>query len=277
MRGHRERRQSNDAVRERYDRLASAPASPFTEHVHHGYWAGASDLLTAQTKLIEKLARFARIPRGARVLDIGCGTGGAARWLAENLGCSVLGISISPVEIAIATGKARAAGAENLIEFCVRDANKMDFLEASFDAVWILETSEHLADKRRFFEGCARVLKSGGRLALAACTATEKPRARQTELLSEVRKVLLTEPLATLPGYTAWISESGFEQIKTEDMTGQVAETWSRISDLLRKQSRSSSGNRGDEREMIKLLAAMRAAYAENAMSYGILSAQKNI
>lgn len=77
---------SSGAVRTRYERLASAPGFPFGEHVHHGYSCEGGDLLGAQRRLIEKLAGFAELPQGARVLDIGCGTGGAARWLVRKLG-----------------------------------------------------------------------------------------------------------------------------------------------------------------------------------------------
>ena len=265
-----------DAVLQRYDRLANAPWSPFREHIHHGYWVETDDLLIAQTKLVEKLAHFVEIPRGTHVLDIGCGTGGADRWLAQNLGCSVLGISISPVEIKIATEKAQAAGLEKLLEFHVMDANQLDLPAASFDAVWVLETSEHLSGKKCFFEKCARVLKPGGRLALAMCLAAENPTPRQSRLLVTARKVLLTEPLATLSEYVTAVRAAAFEQIKTEEITSQVAETWSRISDLLRKQDRPSLSDARMRRAIVNLLAAMRAAYAAEAMRYSILSARRS-
>lgn len=276
MKDHSQRQRSDDAVRERYDRLASASASPFTEHVHHGYWDGAGDPLAAQVRLIEKLVHFASIPRGARVLDIGCGTGGAARWLAENLGCSVLGISISPVEVAAAIEKARGSGVENLIEFHVADANKMDFPEASFDAVWIVETSEHLVDKRRFLENCARVLKPGGRLALATCLAPAHPMPRQIERLAEVGRVLLTEPLNPLPDYIEWTRVSGFSQIMTKEITDQVAPTWSHLLERTSNEHDDSLGEKLARRQVIKLLTTMKAAYADGAIGYGLLSAVKD-
>lgn len=264
---------SQDGVRERYDRLASAAASPFTEHVHHGYWDGAADPFAAQVRLIEKLVQFSGIPRGARVLDIGCGTGGAARWLAENLDCSVFGISISTVEIAAAIKKTRGSGVENLIEFQVADANIMDFPEASFDAVWIMETSEHLVDKCQYFENCARVLKVGGRLALATCLAPAHPTPSQIERLAEVGRVLLTQPLDPLPALIEWTRASGFRQIKTEDITVQVAPTWLH---LLEKTSKEHGGSLSDKlarRQFIKLLITMKTAYEESAIEYGLLLA----
>lgn len=268
--------ESAKAVRQRYDRLASVPASSFAEHVHHGYWLGAGDLAAAQTKLIEELARFARIPRGARVLDIGCGTGGSARWLVENLSCSVLGISISPVEIANATAKASAAGMHEQVKFRVGDANNLDFPEASFDAVWIVETSEHVSDRRHFFETCARLLASGGRIAIATCVSPAQPTPPQIKRLGTVRRVLLTEPLSTLAEYVDWMRARGFDQIQTKEITDRVAPTWSYLLQELRKERDHSLDDKMAQREMFKLLTTMKTAYADGAIGYALLSAGKD-
>lgn len=268
--------QGIDDVRQRYDQLAGAPGSPFAEHIHHGYWVGTDDLLAAQTKLIEKLAHFAQIPRGAHILDVGCGTGGSASWLAQNLSCSVLGMSISEKEIALARSKARTSESKALLEFRVGDANKMDFPEASFEAVWILETSEHLSDKRRFLGDCARVLKSGGRLALGTCLAPTHPTAQQTERLAEVSRVLLTEPLGALPDYVAWTRANGFDQIETEEITDEVAPTWGHLLERMREERENSLGDKLARRQIIKLLTTMKAAYAARAIDYALLSASRN-
>jgi tocopherol O-methyltransferase len=60
----------------------------------------------AQIQLMERLAERAGIPRGARVLDIGCGLGGSAMWLAEQFDCDVTGITISSVQARMAASKA---------------------------------------------------------------------------------------------------------------------------------------------------------------------------
>lgn len=264
------------AVRARYDRLASAPGSPFREHIHHGYWCEGSDLLGAQTRLIEKLAEFARLPRGAHVLDVGCGTGGAARWLAQELGCAVLGLSISEKEIASATKKARDAGLADRLEFRVLDANQLDLSAAHFDVVWVLETSEHLADRPKFFANCARILKPNGSLALGACIARENPDAEQAKLLANVTEVLLTEPLGHVDDYVGWLGKSGFERVTIQDVTRHVRQTWPRISAALRHSGRAVGFSHAEEREMRRLLTTMRSAYARQAIAYVFVSANRS-
>ena len=85
-----------DRVRKHCDRLSSLSRVFWGEHLHHGYWNGDETVVRAQIQLMEQLAQRAEIPRGAIVLDIGCGVGGAALWLADQFGCNVTGMTISP-------------------------------------------------------------------------------------------------------------------------------------------------------------------------------------
>lgn len=88
------------------------------------------------------------------------------------------------------------------------NASYLDLPASGFDAVWVVETSEHLKDKRQFMETCAPVLKPDGVLALSACVAVEEPTERQSELLAKVCHVLLLPSLATLAQYREWIRVS---------------------------------------------------------------------
>src|SRR5258706_15403413 len=69
---------SVDQVREHYDLLSSFYRTLWGEHIHHGYWEASESPARAQEKLVERLASRAGIARGSRVLDVGCGIGGAA-------------------------------------------------------------------------------------------------------------------------------------------------------------------------------------------------------
>jgi len=67
-----------------------------TNAVHYGLWDDNTKSL--QESLIntnKTLADIAQIGSKARVLDAGCGVGGSAIWLARNIGCHVVGITLS--------------------------------------------------------------------------------------------------------------------------------------------------------------------------------------
>lgn len=70
-------------VRQHYDRLSFLYRLFWGEHLHHGYWDGTESASRAQIQLMERLAERAGVPRGAHVLDIGCGLGGSVMWLAK--------------------------------------------------------------------------------------------------------------------------------------------------------------------------------------------------
>src|ERR1700687_5264220 len=95
-----------DHIRKHYDRLSFLYRLFWGEHLHHGYWEKDESVARAQIQLMERLAERAGVPRGARVLDIGCGLGGSALWLADKLDCKVTGITISPVQARMAAAKA---------------------------------------------------------------------------------------------------------------------------------------------------------------------------
>lgn len=269
---------SVEAVRDHYDRLSAYYRALWGEHIHHGYWEDGESSSRAQEKLVERLASRARIPRGGRVLDVGCGVGGPALWLARNLRCSVLGLTISPVQARMAAERARAEGLSRLARFEVADANQLNFAAGSFDAVWVIECSEHLTDKARFVESCARALKPGGVLALCAWLRAERfALPGHARLVAEVCRGMLCPHLASMREYQGWMRDCGFAQIEAEDITRRVEQTWGRCAELVsRPEVRAALlATDGRTRRFVRAFAGIRRAYREGAMAYGMFTARK--
>jgi len=96
------------------------------------------------------------------VLDVGCGLGGPSRYLADRFGCSVVGVDLLPLRVEIAGQLAALTGSADRVAYRVADATALDFDDMSFAAVWMLDVSMHIRDKRALFEGIARVLRPDG-------------------------------------------------------------------------------------------------------------------
>lgn len=111
-----------------------------------------------------ELAGRGGLAPGLRVLDVGCGIGGSARYLAGEHGCRVVGIDLTAEHIDAANVLAELVGLAHAVAFQQGDALDLPFAEASFDVVWTEHVQMNVADKAAFYAGLARVLVPGGRL-----------------------------------------------------------------------------------------------------------------
>jgi cyclopropane-fatty-acyl-phospholipid synthase len=112
------------------------------------YWrGGAQTLEEAQEAKLDLVCRKLTLERGMRVLDIGCGWGGFARYAAERHGVSVLGITLSSQQAAL--GSARSKGLP--VDLRVQDYRDVT---GQFDRVVSIGCLEHVGHRnhRRFFE-----------------------------------------------------------------------------------------------------------------------------
>ena len=268
-----------DHIRKHYDRLSFLYRIFWGEHLHHGYWDSELSPAQAQVRLMERLAERASVPRGATVLDIGCGLGGSAFWLADRFGCNVTGLTISPVQARMANKKAKARGLGDRVRFEVQDANEWQPKPNSVDMVWIMESSEHFEDKRGFFERCALALKPGGTLAVCAWLRRDGPPMSNAErqLVAIIGEAMLSASLDGLSDYKTWMQDAGLSVEVAEDITRYVERTWEQctriverapIKHLLRFTSSST-------RRFVRSFPLMRQAYAEGAMAFGLFVAKK--
>ena len=101
-----------------------------------------------------------------QVLDVGCGIGGAARYLADHFGCRVTGLDLTPEFIRAAETLTAAVGLQQLVNFDVGSALDMPYADARFDAVISLHAAMNIAERSVLYREMARVLKPGRPLAI---------------------------------------------------------------------------------------------------------------
>lgn len=110
------------------------------------------------------LAELAAFKPGTRVLDVGSGLGGPARFLAVTYGCDVTGVDLMPEFCAVASELSRRTGLAERTRFRQGNAMALSFDDGAFDCVWTIQAQMNIPDKHRLYSEIARVLRVGGQL-----------------------------------------------------------------------------------------------------------------
>lgn len=121
------------------------------------YFEDGDDLSGAQRRKMRLICDKLGLGPGQRLLDIGCGWGGLARFAAEEYGCTVVGVNISKEQIAFAR------------DFCAGlpiEIRRLDYreLRGTFDKIVSVGMFEHVGCRnyREFMRVAARCLTPGG-------------------------------------------------------------------------------------------------------------------
>ena len=112
-----------------------------------------------------ELAKLAGITADMRVLDVGSGVGGPARYLAAAHGCPVTGVDLSAPFVEAARYLTERTGQSGLVSFETASALELPFEDGRFDVVLLQHVAMNIADRALLYRELRRVLRPGGRLA----------------------------------------------------------------------------------------------------------------
>ena len=107
------------------------------------------------------LAAEMDVAPGMRLLDIGSGIGGPARYFAAHRGCLVTGIDLSGEFCDAAKAISSRTGLADRTEFRQVSAQALPFDDAMFDAAYLLHVGMNIPRKAEVFREVARVLRPG--------------------------------------------------------------------------------------------------------------------
>jgi SAM-dependent methyltransferase len=101
------------------------------------------------------------------ILDIGCGLGGPARYLAARFRCKVSGIDITPAFVDAARKLTALVGMVSQVTFEQGDGQRLPYQADAFDGAYTQHVTMNVADRTRFFGEAFRVLRPGAFFALS--------------------------------------------------------------------------------------------------------------
>jgi ubiquinone/menaquinone biosynthesis C-methylase UbiE len=170
---------------------------------------------------IARLAELCHITGETRILEVGCGTGTNACYLAEKYGCTVVGIDLAEHMVEQANKRAAELGLSDRATFKVGDAYHLDFPDATFDAVISIFVSQFL-DPAKAFPEFSRVLGDGGRLGVNEMYRAENVPPEIKEKVDDSEKAFceLTELPFTLRSPPTWrqaFKSAGFADVTLEE------------------------------------------------------------
>ena len=272
------------------------------EHIHLGYYrdedlakgAGTllghrvKDFIEAKEDFVDEMFAWSNVTANGgtpkKILDVGCGIGGATRRLASKCvgpDSEVTGITLSPKQASRATALADQQGIKNA-KFQVMDALAMTFEDNTFDMVWACESGEHMPDKKKYVEEMVRVLKPGGTLVIATWCQRHAPPALTKEEKSKLQ--FLYDEWAhpyfiSIKDYCALAEGTGaMHKVEGDDWTKQTIVSWRHsiwagVYDPLPVFTRPKIWYK-TLRDII-CLERMRRAFGEGLMQYGMIRGVK--
>jgi tocopherol O-methyltransferase len=259
-----------DGVRRHYD-LMSFPYRVFWgEHLHHGlFLTGSESPRQAQIRLLELCSTLANIRQRSNVLDVGCGYGGTAIYLARNFQCNVDGLTLSPKQARIARRKVARAGISDRVHLQVGDAERLN-LNGQYDVIWVMESSEHFEDKARFFRKAAQLLKNDGKIVVAAWTASGAH-----PLVRELARLAMCPCFQKARDYARQVCCAGLEVTNVIDLSHNVLPTWEIAYRRVRRLRLLWPLAPAEIRSFVRVIPMMIDAYRHGLMAYSVLIATK--
>jgi MPBQ/MSBQ methyltransferase len=152
---------------------------------------------------------------GVRLLDVGCGIGGASR-IAAAAGAVVTGIDLTPEFVETARVLSDRVGLGDRVEFLVTAGESMPFDDGSLDAAVMVHVGMNLPEKTAVFAEVRRVLRPGGRFAVYEQVRTGEGGLPYPLPWAEDERSSFVE---TPADYRAHLEAAGFEVEDLEDRT----------------------------------------------------------
>lgn len=162
-----------------------------------------------------RLADSCHMDPQTKVIDIACGKGTSAVYLAQRYGCEVVGIDISEDLVAEATGLARRKGLQEKVDFRVGDALELPFPDNEFDVAVSQAMLVLVESKEKAVQEALRVTKPGGYLGWLELSWKEQPTEEFLDAVSNVLCAYCMLNVHTFGGWEDLFTRTGINNLET--------------------------------------------------------------
>jgi cyclopropane fatty-acyl-phospholipid synthase-like methyltransferase len=204
------------------------------EDIHIGiYRSKADSIAAASRRTVETMAdRLTDAGPETRILDLGSGYGGSARYLADRFGCRVTCLNLSETQNARNVVLTKEAGLDDRIRVVHGDFENIPEPENSYDVVWSQDAILHSGNRTRVLDEIHRVLVDDGRLVFTdPMQSDDCPEGVLQPILDRIQ----LSTLASFGFYRAELTKRGFEEVQVIPLTDQLRAHYWRIGDELKR------------------------------------------
>ena len=202
------------------------------QDIHIGLYRGEKDTIAdASRRTVDSMAtRLVSGNETARVLDLGAGYGGSARFLADRFGCQVTCLNLNETQNTLNRRLTEEAGLTNKIRVVHGDFENIPEPDDSYQIVWSQDAMLHSGNRTRVLDEVRRVLVSGGQFIFTDPMQSDNcPNGVLQPILDRIQ----LSSLASFDFYRSELGARGFKEAETKQLTDQLRQHYCRVKEVL--------------------------------------------
>lgn len=246
------------------------------EDLHVGvYESEDEDIFRASRRAVERIASHAgRLDKDTKVIDLGGGFSGSARYLASTYGCHVTVVNLSETENERGRKMNKEQGLDHLIDVIDGSYDNVPFDDNHFDVVWSEDAFLHSDQKQKVIEEAARILKPGGDLIFTDPMQTDN--CDESVLQPIYGRLNLTE-MGSPAEYRRMAKEAGLNEVTFDELGDHLARHYQRVLEETEKKEDELEGHVSNEylENMKKGLRHWVKGGSEGNLTWGIFHFRK--
>lgn len=228
----------------------------------------------SRNTVLKMVKKIPPIKKNSKILDIGSGYGGAARYLAKKYGCKVDCLNLSETENERNRELTKKAELDELVTVTMGNFEKIPFERESYDIVWSQDALLHSNRKEKVFREVARVLKPEGRFIFTdPMQSDDCPDGALKDVLPRIH----LEELGSVRLYRRLANRADLERVLIKEMPGQLVKHYTTVLETLNEQYDTvvKKSSEAYIKNMITGLKHWIEAGEKGYLNWGILQFQK--
>jgi len=200
------------------------------EDIHIGLYEQDLSIFECSRKTVEAMASKLSLDENSRIIDLGAGYGGAARYLAGTYGCQVTCLNLSKVQNDRNRALNREQNLDHLITVTHGSFENIPAEDNSYDVIWSQDAFLHSGNKDTVIQEASRILKPGGEVIFTdPMQADDCP----PHVLQPVFDRLSLKSMGSFGLYRQLLTSLGLKEIESLDLTIHLGTHYFRVKQAL--------------------------------------------